>query len=305
MQLPALRLPAINVGDWFEDFPARRVLLYSLYTIVLFLLFLVVNFPYRLLVERIINDIDLTPAEVELGDANFAFWKGLDLRGLVVRRLDLSRVPVLEIPRAYLKPGFGGLVRGKLSKVSFRGEMYGGRAKAKWVGGGDLRRVIVQVEDLQLARYPPLRELFDEGQIYGLLSGYIESEARGEATTPARASGEIYLDRAGSEGLVRGGLPILDVAMDETKVLFNIQSGRIEIEEFTAIGPDATISATGQIALRQPIDASVVDLSVTIEATADARPEIKGLLSLIPRERGASADTPVSITGTLGKPRFR
>jgi type II secretion system protein N len=281
------------------------VLLYSLYTTVLFLLFLVVNFPYLVFVQKILDEVDLSPATVAVEDADFAFWNGLELQGLTLRRAGWSESPILEISRAYLKAGLGGLVRGKLSQAKLRGDLYNGRMKAKWVGGGELQRTILQVEDVQVARYPPLREIFTEGQIYGLLSGFIESEVRGSDVNLARASGEIYLDRAGSEGLVYGGLPILDVAMDETKVLFNVQGGRIEIEEFSATGPDAIISGSGQIALREPIEASVVDLKLTIEATADARPEIKGLISLIPRERGAKPDAPVSITGTLAKPRFR
>src|SRR5690606_24691991 len=127
----------------------------------------------------------------------------------------------------------------------------------------------------------------------------------GDETGLSRASGEIYLDRAGTEGLVFRGLPILDVALDTTKILFSVQGGRIEIEEFNSTGPDATITGSGQIGIREPIDASVLDLKVTIEPATDARPEIKGLISLIPRERGAKAGTPISITGTLAKPRVR
>jgi len=305
MQLPSVRLPAVNLGEWFEDFPARRVLLYALYTTVLFLLFMVVNFPYLVFVQRVLHAVDLSPAKVDVDDAAFAFWNGLELRGVTVRRTGWSETPILEVSQAYLEPGLGGLLRGRLSNAKFRGDLYGGRVKAKWSGGGELQRTILQVEDVQVARYPLLREIFTEGQIYGLLSGFIESEVRGEEPNLGRASGEIYLDRAGSEGLVYDGLPILDIAMDETKILFSVQGGRIEIEEFNAKGPDAIVSATGQIALREPVEASVVDLKVTIEPTADARPEIKGLISLIPRERGAKADAPVSITGTLGKPRFR
>lgn len=303
MQLPSLRLPAINVGDWFGDFPTGRILLYSLYTLVLFLLFLVINFPYRVLVDRVLNDVDA--AQIELQDARLSPLKGMELRGVAVRLAELSRLPILEISRAYLNPGIAGLLRGELTKASFRSDLYGGRMKAKWSGGGDLRRAILQVEDVQLARYPPLREVFTEGQIFGLLSGFIEGEARGDEAAFSRASGEIYLDRAGTEGLIFRGLPILEIALDTTKILFSVQGGRIEIEEFNSTGPDATITGSGQIGIRQPIEASVLDLKVTIEPATDARPEIKGLISLIPRERGAKADAPISITGTLAKPRVR
>ncbi len=305
MQLPSLRLPAINAGDWFEDFPARRALLYSLYTVVLFLIFLVFNFPYRVMVDRILKDVDLAPAQVDLHSAKLVLSQGLELRGVTVRRSDWSRLPILEIPRSYLWPGFSGLLRGKVSKAKFRGELYGGRVKARWTGGGDLKSSTLQVEDLQLARYPPLRELFAEGQIFGLLSGYVEVEATGDDLSSGRASGEVYLDRAGSESIVYSGLKLLDLSFDETKVRFSLQNGRIEIEEFTSTGPDVIMSGSGQIGLRQPIQSSALDLKVVIEPAPDARPEVKGLLSLIPRKRGSKGDAPVSITGTFANPRAR
>lgn len=305
MQLPSLRLPTLNTGDWFEDFPARRVLLYSVYTLVLFLIFLVLNFPYRVLVDRILSDVDLSPMQVDVRGANLVFSKGLELRGLTLRRPDWNRLPILEIPRSYLWPGLGGLMRGEISKAKFRGELYGGRVKARWVAGGDLQRSTLQVKDVQLARYPPLSDLFDEGQIFGLLSGYVEIESTGGDVASGRANGEIYLDRLGSESLVYQGLKVLDLYFEETKARFAVQNGRIEIEEISSTGPDILLAGSGQIGLREPIESSVLDLKLTIEPAPDAPPEVKGLLALLPRKRGAKPDAPISISGTLGAPRTR
>ncbi len=305
MQLPTVRLPAVNFGDWFEDFPARRFLLYALYTIVLFLLFLVINFPYRVLVDGLVNDVNLAPAEVSVHDASLVMTRGLELRGLTVRRPDWSRLPILEVPRAYLWPGLAGVLQGRLSKADIKGDLYSGKLKARWTGGDDLQRSIVQIEDLQVARYGPLQELFEEGQIFGLLSGYVELEGPAGDVDKMRAEGELYLDRAGSEGLVLASIPMLDLAFLETKAVFTFQGGRLEIQEFSSTGPDVEISGSGQIGVRAPFDQSVLDLKVTIQPAADARPEVKGLVSLIPRKKGARADAPISITGTLSKPRVR
>ncbi len=304
MESPTSRLPELGLGDWFEDFPLRRVALYALYTLVLFLLFLVVNFPYRVLVDRVLGSVDVAPAELSIGDASFAFNRGLELRGVQVRRPDWSREPILEVPRSYLWPGLRGLLSGNLTKANINGVLYGGRVKARW-RGRDVQKVEVQVEDVQLARYPPLAGLFEAGQIYGLLSGYVEQEGRAGDIAAGRASGEIYLDQAGTEEIVYNGLPLLDLAFDEIKVLFTVQGGRVEIEEMSATGPDMLISGGGQIGIRESLLDSVLDLEVIIQAVEDARPEVKGLLTLIPRKRGAKADSPLAITGTLRKPRYR
>ncbi len=308
MQMPSIRLPSLSAGNLFEDFPTRRVGLYALYTIVLFLIFLVINFPYRVLVTRILNNIDPEIAQVDIHDARLSPWRGLDLRGVTVRRADWSRLPIVEIPRGYLWPGLGGLMSGNLSKADFRGDLYGGGVKARWVGGEDVQRTILQVEDVQLARYPLLGEFFAEGQIFGLLSGFVEVEGRGDDLSAGRANGEIYLDRAGSEGLVYGGLKLLDLSFEETKVLFAVQNGRIEIEEIASSGPDVTITGNGQISLRQPLENSVLDLKLQIDAAADARDEVKGLITLLraqaPAKRGGS-ESSINVAGTLRAPRLR
>ena len=305
MQLPSLRMPTLNTGDWFEDFPARQFSLYALYTVVLFLLFLIVNFPYRVFVDRLLNDVNTAGAEIDVHEANFAFTRGLELRGITVRRSEVSRLPLVEVPRAYLWPGLAGLLNGRLSKASVQGDLYAGGLKAKWRGGEDLQQAVVQIEGVQLARYAPLRELFADGQIYGLLSGYVEMEGRSGDLSSTKANGEIYLDNAGSEGLIYGALPVLDLSFVETKAVFTVQNGRIEVEEFTSIGPDFDISGSGQIGLRTPLADSILDLKVSIQALEDARPEVKGLARLIPRARGAKPSSPISITGTMANPRVR
>ena len=303
MESPLSRLPDIRVGDWFEDFPTRTFLLYGLYTLALFLVFLVFNFPYRVLVDRLVRQVDLSPAEVTIGDASLAVTRGLELRGVSVRRPDLSRLPVLEVPRAHIWPGVSGLLSGQISKASVKGDLYGGRLKARW-RGRDVQKVEVQLSDLQVSRYPVLSELLEAGQIYGLLSAYVEHEGRVGDADGGRASGEVYLDQAGSEDLVVNGLPILDLSFEEIKVLFSLQGGRAEVEEISAIGPDILMSGSGQIGVREPFSDSVLDLQLTIQAVEDARPEVKGLVSLIPRKRGAS-DKPVTLSGTIRSPRFK
>ncbi len=305
MQIRNFELPALSLGDRFEDFPVRAALLYGGYTLVLFLLFLVLNFPYGVLVDQLLDEVDLSPAEVTHGGADLAILGGLRLRGVTVRRSDWTRLPILEIPRADVRVGLSGLLRGKVSKVNVIGDLYGGVLKAKWRGGEDLQRGIVQVEDVQVARYPPLREILKEGQIFGLLSGFVKLEGRPGDVAAVRANGEIYLDRAGSEGLVYRGWPVLDLSFEETSVLFSMQGGRIEIEEFNAVGPDIIMSGSGQIGLRDSLADTVLDLKVVVQAAPDARPEVKGLVSLIPRRRGAQPDAPISISGTVAKPRYR
>ena len=60
--------------DWLEGFGGRRVLLYSVYTLLLFLIFLVANFPHDVLVKRALRAVDLGSVALTVERARFAWW---------------------------------------------------------------------------------------------------------------------------------------------------------------------------------------------------------------------------------------
>ena len=65
-QLPLDRLPAVN----------GRLVLYTVYTLVLFLVFLVANFPHHVLVRRALERTNLGPVHLDVRATHFAWWKG-------------------------------------------------------------------------------------------------------------------------------------------------------------------------------------------------------------------------------------
>ena len=134
-----------------------------------------------------------------------------------------------------------------------------------------------------------------QGQIFS-------REARGNTLTAG--SGELKIDGAGiTEGKV-GGFTVPDLNLKQTKVKFTVRSGRLELQEFTATG-DVSVQGSGQIVLREPFQDSVLNLRVTLLPTPTTPDAVKTLLAMIPRPAGNKPDAPLTVTGTVARPRMR
>jgi len=305
MRFPSISLPALSFGDRFDSAQTRHVALYALYTLVLFGVFMLVNFPYLALVDRVLHRAQTGPLRIEVAGARFAWWRGLELSGLRLIDRDLGRQALLEVPRSYVRPSWLGLMKGQLASAQLDAEAYGGSMQWQWSSGSDVGRVQGRLDGLQVARHRALMALFEAGEISGLLSGNIDVEIRKGESTAAKVEGQLRADDLTESDLVYAGTPLPSLGFDEATLKFSMQGGRVEVEELNATGPDMVVSASGQIGLRQPVQDSVLNLRATITAQEGARPEIKGLVSIIPRPKGSRANAPLPITGTLAQPRFR
>ncbi len=215
-----------------------------------------------------------------------------------------DRPPILESSSLYVRPGLDGLLRGQLSSVHVSGVLYNGALDARWTTSDGTMRATVELRDVQLERYRFLTNLFEEGQVGGKLSGTVTVETRRNDWRSSRAAGELELQRAGLTALKVKGFGVPDVHFATASVKFALQNNRLDIQELRAEG-DAKLSGEGQIALRNPLQDSVLNLRVSLVAGADSPDAVKGLLQLIPRAQGARPDAPVAISGTLRNPRFR
>jgi len=309
MRLPALRLPAFRLPfDWFEGFGSRRMLLYGLYTFVLFLVFLVVNFPHHVIVQRVLKSVDLQGQgmRLDVGDTRFAWWRGYELQRVRLSPVNPDLPAFLEMGSLFVRPGLDGLLRGQVNSAHLLGLMYGGAVNANLSADNGVQRANVNFDGLELERYPLLASLIQEGTISGLLSGAITIENRSGDAGDTHAAGELALDKAALNNVKVGIFPLPALRFDKAGMKFSAQGGRMDVQEFEANGPDMRLSLSGQIALREPVYDSVLNLKLTALPTANSPEDVKNLLALLPPPpKGAKPDTPHVISGTLARPRVR
>lgn len=304
MRVPALRLPAWRPSfEWPEGVSVRAVLGYTLWTIILFCVFLIANFPHHLLVQRALRAVEPPGMRFDLGDARFAWWRGLELQRLRLGPADPTRAPYFEAASLYVRPGLSGLLRGELQSVDISGSAYGGRFEGTLTRGA-VNRVVLNFSGLQLQRYPLLPELVSAVELGGRLSGALSVEARGSDLNDTRAAGEISV----ADGMLRAANTEQDpIVLDTAATRFSLQGGRLELQDLVVDGPEIAVKGGGQVVVRLPVTDSVLNLKTTIETKPEARDELKAILGALipPPPKGQRADAPRVISGTLSKPRIR
>jgi len=312
MRLPAVRFPSVSLpSDWVEGLLGRRTLLYALYTGVLFLVFLLVNFPHNVIVQRALQSFDLQSRglRLEIGDTRFAWWRGYELQRVRLAPTDPAQQPFVEIPSLYVRPGLDGLVRGQINSIDLLGLMYGGEVGAHLANGDGVSRATVNVDGLQLRRYPALLNYLQlqEGALDGKLSGVVTIETHGGDAGDARAVADLALDKASIvDAKLQSGISLPALHFDKAALTLNLQGGRVEVQEFDAHGPELKLAANGQIAMRDPVQDSVLNLKFSAVPGDDSPDDIQALLSLLPPPpRGAKPDAQRTISGTLARPRIR
>ena len=304
--MPALRLPAWRPSfEWPEGVSSRAVVLYTLWTLVLFVIFLFANFPHGLLLQRALRAIELPGLRVEVADARFAWWRGFELQRLRVMPDDPSQPAYFEAPSLYVRPGLSGLLRGELQSVDLSGSLYGGEVDGS-ITRGATNRVSLTIDGLQLQRYPLLASLLADAQLGGTLSGVISVEARGEDIHDIRAAGELGVQNASIADATWNGMAVPPLSFPRAGTRFSLQGGRLELQDLIVDGQEIAAEGGGQVVVRQPIGDSVLNLKMTIAEGPEAPPEIKTLLSFLPAPpRGGKPDAPRVVSGTLAKPRIR
>lgn len=313
MRLPALRLPSLALSvDWLEGFGGRRTLLYALYTGALFVVFLIVNFPHHVMVQRFLKSFDLSGQgmRLDVGDTRFAWWHGYELQRVRLAPVDPDRPPFVELGSLFVRPGLDGLFRGQINSASLIGLLYGGEVDATIATSNGTQRANVTIDGLQLQRYPLIATLLQEGTVAGLLSGVISVENQSGESPDTHAAGDLYLEKASlTDAKINvGSMPVTLPALhfDKASMKFSLQGGRLDVQELEANGPELRLSLSGQIALREPVYDSVLNLKLTAMPNSTTPEDVKNLLALLPPPpKGSKLDTPHVISGTLARPRLR
>jgi type II secretion system protein N len=306
MRLPSLRLPRLAT-DWIPALPGRSGVLYALYTIVLFCVFLIAQFPHDVLVRRALSAVDLQPLQLDYETTHFAWWRGYEFRNinLTLAGDDRSVPPLFESSSIFLRPGWSGLLRGQLSSVFADATLYGGQADGSWTTENGLQRVTLQLDELQIARYRWLSTLFEEGTIGGRLSGAVSAEMRRGNLREGQIVGELDIANGQMAGVAFRGLTLPELNFDTITAKFAFNGGQLEVEEFQADGRELRLSGSGQITVRAPLGDSVLNLKVSLLPGPEPTDAVKGLLALVPKPKNAKPDTPMTIAGTLAQPRVR
>lgn len=282
--------------DWLPS-PGRSFLLYAAYTLVLFLVFLIVNFPHHTLVQRALQSFDDGPFKLTVQGARFAWWRGYELQG--VRLLPThpggNSPPFLESRSIYVRPGLGGLLRGEITSLWVESSLYDGVVDAGWTNGNGEERITVRFDSVELGRHPAVSALLEEGELSGRLSGVLTVEPRGRSITGSEAAGDIRLSGAHLSGARIRGMTVPDLSACSGDAKLSLKSGRLDVQALDLVCQELKLNLAGQVMLQDDPARSVLNLRIDPEPGLAATEQSKMLVQLIPR----------TVTGTLARPSWQ
>lgn len=306
MRLAGLSLPRPS-WDRLSALGSRRGLLYAAYTFVVFLVFLLVNFPHDIVVQRALRGVDLGSVRLDLAPARFAWWRGYSFRWVRLSQEGepSDAPPLLEASRVYVRPRLWDLIRGRLGSLSISGEVYRGTVEGSADTGSSLARATLRLRSVQIGQHPALAGLFDEGELAGRLSGTITAEGRRGSPGDGQVAGDLELADGGLLGASVSGLRVPDLHFPSASVKFSARGNRLEIQELRADGQEIRIAGSGQVNVSDRIADSALNLKGTVQAGPAGGDAVTALLSFLPRGKGNRSESSVTVTGTLGQPRLR
>jgi type II secretion system protein N len=264
-----------------------RVLLLSLYFAVIFLVFLVVQFPYDRIRARLESEVRTrTPLELTVAHISPRFLNRFVLADVVLA--DRSGKVLFESPSVRAHISLFGFLRGLLS-ADLQGNAYGGDLKIRTQQGAKQRFLAVDANGLDIGAYPPLRDL--GLKMSGRTGGSFEM-------TDGTGKGRVWFRNLASRELKIMGFPVPDLDFEQGWVEAEVRGDRLTVRKLELDGKELTVRITGDLVMRER---GTLNLAVRLKPSERLAQEQSGLLSLL-KTRDAEGFYQFSLGGTLDSP---
>jgi len=232
------------------------------------------------------------------GHATLRPW-GIVVDQPTLRRPDGSALLALDSLR--LRPTLEGLLPGRAGRSwAVRAAVCGGSARANLVADAGVTTVALDWRDVELGSCPPL----------AISAGALAGRADGSARLVLRPAGEP--DGEGDLGLHEamwradgGGLPGVDVLhADRAFVRWTFRDGRVTLTGIELHGPELEANGDGAVRLASSLEASALDLRLTVMAGPAAPPLVRlAVGTLPPSGKDPRGPRTLVVAGTLDRPR--
>lgn len=286
--------------------PSRRrpILLYGVFTLVLFVVFLAATFPYDLVIARALRDTVGPTWAVDVLGSRVGWTLATSVDDLRLRPTGRGDGDVLSIQSVRVAPSLLGLLRGSPYPLRANAALYGGRL----TGTIDPRPASFTLDgalsELDLGRYAGFAQ-FADGRLRGHLT--VTTALDGDLDTPTTLNGRIAVNviGLGLEGVVVRGITVPDLHFAQLQLGGTVTNGRVDLTEVRGAGTELNLAGGGHMVLRMPLPTTLLNLEATITPTAAAPQGLRVALQLLPGDAGPDDARTVRITGSLAHPALR
>jgi type II secretion system protein N len=267
-----------------------RGLSYAAYFVAVFLVFLLLLFPFDRIKTKIESEVRRrTPVELSIARVSPRFFNRFVLSDVVVS--DRSGRVLFESPSVGTVVSLFNLMRGRLS-VDLKARAYSGELLVKALDASDRRSLALDANGLDIGSYPLLR---DAGlKLSGKLGGTVE-------LINDAGKGKLWIKGLTSRELKIKGFPIPDLDFDQCWIEADLKGDRLTIKKLELDGKELKVRCLGDLVLRER---GTLNLTLKLKPSERLAQEQAALLSML-KNRDAEGFYQFSLGGTLSEPLAR
>lgn len=264
-----------------------RWLLFTVYFITVFMVFLLLLFPFDRVRAKLESEVRLrTPVELSVARISPRFFNRFVLSDVVVSAKG-GKV-LFESPSVRTTVSLFSALRGRLS-LDMKGQSYGGVLLVKTQQGPGRQNLLVDADGLDIGSYAMLK---DFGlKLSGKLGGNFEM-------TGDVGKGRLWLKGLTSRELKIKGFSIPDLDFEQCWLEAELKGDRLTIKKMELDGKELKVRCLGDLVLR---DRGTLNLSVKLKPSERLATEQAGIFSLF-KNKDAEGFYQFSLGGTLSDP---
>jgi len=312
---------------------------YAAFYLLALLVFAYVTFPYERLRDRIVQEFNQRQTgpdalRLELDELDSYWLSGVEAEGIRLISPPKPAVPgtepsavnekpsVMMIDSAHARVGIFGLLFGSMN-LSFGADAFGGSISGNTSESDGAREFEVELEELSLAEAPLLASAVGL-PVAGTVNGRLEfvlpegKLAKGDGTISLKGSD---LSVGDGKAKIRETIALPKIEAGELTIEGQATAGQLKIDTFSTKGADLELDAEGSVRLRDPMTASLLNLTARFRFTERYTTKnemtralfgapgssMPGLFDLDPKNKRAKRSDGFygwRVSGQLGQPTF-
>ena len=267
-----------------------RWLLFTVYFAAVFLIFLLLLFPFDQARTKLEYEVRLrTPLELSIARISPRFFNRFVLSDVVVS--DKSGKVLFESPSARTSISLLGLLRGLLM-VEVNAPAYGGELLVKVQQGKGRQSFAIDATGLDLGSYALFKTL--GLKLSGKFGGNFEM-------TNDAGKGRFWLKGLTSRELKIKGFPIPDLDFEQVWLEGEIRGDRLIVKKLEFDGKELKVRCLGDLVMRER---GALNLTIKLKPSERLAQEQSGMLSLL-KNKDVDGFYQFSLGGTLSDPMPR
>jgi len=275
---------------WPQALRLKGPLGWGMVSLACFIVFLFLTFPYGPLQNRLLTEVNRASGwEVRAADWSMGFPVAIEWRDLVLAGPTIGTVPVeaVQATVGVFQALLGRLVIDYAVQLPGVAKAGAGRASgsltmASW---SLLSPVAVNGHLQQMDLATVLKPYVSRGTVQGDFMHRWDSAQGAQAALKGEGTVKVEVKDLVVERIAAGAASIPSLTFDRIQAALACRSGACDVTEMKGDGVDGSFTAQGRVTLQQPLQQSLLDLTVTVIPGAGFAQKVASL-SLPPFQPG-------------------